>query len=252
MSNHNDGPPSGRDERFANIFATNGAHYFHLAETQGAYPGGAFTQLMANMTFLLRDAYGVNRQFCLVVPHEPLPEVYQEFTDYFIFENHDGTDSVATQDIITEREAASETIGTFLYHLRLAAANLPPGKGNEILVEKAAPGRFIVAFRDYRALTYALGMLAAQRGYETGIYPLSREGLRPSQIFGLRADNRYGPHVSGDIRAFLNTKPGDETALPPLPFSLKDIADRLNAGRQALAVPPFRAAPLAEFAPIEH
>lgn len=180
MSAEHDSPPSDGGEQYANIFIFDGQDYFHLARDQSSTIKGAYTALLENICFMLEEIYGANDQYCLVIPRGDIPAAYKDCSDLIYFENHDGKDSVAGDDIIERREAASVALSDFLYHLRLTAESLP--KADNILIEKQSSTKFSIAAKDTRALAYALAILATQHGFHTGLYPVTRHGWRETSF----------------------------------------------------------------------
>lgn len=250
MSNKQDEPAPTGDGSSGNIFVYENGDYYHIARDASSPGRGAYTGLLENICFMIKDAYGANEQFCLVVPQGPVPEPYQEYANLIQFENHDGTDSVANDQIIARREAASETLEQFLYHLRLTLACLPNAEG--VLIEKVEQGKFSLAFKDARPLVYALSVMATQKGFETGIYPLTRHGKTPAQIAASRKEGFNRASIIGDVKPFLRSYAENDAELPAVPYSFREIADVFNTGRAPLPVPAFQMSPLTESIPQRH
>jgi hypothetical protein len=238
MSNNPDGPSSEDDGAFTNIFATDGEDYYHLSRDQSSPARGAYTALLENISFMIKEGYGANDQFCLVIPQGPLPEPYKDYVDLIHFENHDGADSTGKR-VMERREASTRTLSDFLFHLRLTLSGRPDAEN--VSIEEQGQGVFAVATKDTRTLIYALAIMAAQKGFETGLYPLARQGkpLSSSQ------KGEFMGAAVGDIKPFLRAEAG----LPALPHSFKEIIGVFNAGRSNVPVPAFKASPLAESIP---
>lgn len=240
--------PNEQEDSHDSIFAFDGEDYMPFLKNQPDTISSAFMQLLENIGFLLEDAYGINDQYCIVVPAKGCKGFYDDFETTIFFENHDCGYAVSTDDeSIADREDAAETLSKFLYHLRLTAASI--GYDDDILIEKQSGTRFALAFGDPRKLIYALATLAAQNGISDELSPVTRHGRSPEKL-GLTS--KFGAHVIGDIGPFLKTAPNDPDALPTMPNSLKGLLEVLSEGMEPLDAPELTASPLADSIPRMH
>lgn len=230
----------------ANILVSDGKGLEAVAPEDSDNPlTRSFMHLLENMDHVLWQIYSPGHIYSIVLPHPGDADFVDasEFLIRFDFDDYPDTqeewDARDPEEMDAAISQARGAIGAFVDDLRQQAEAMKFYGPADFGVSEAKPGSLLIRASDPRKILYAFGMLAAQHGYNTKLYPIAREGLPLPVVTDKLAHAADSLTLHGRVYAFVNRAGNYANKLPGLPHRMERIAKTFDAIGISAGVPPF-------------